>query len=218
MDFLHIVGLDMSLTSPGIAVFGRRTQFWNLYAFAQRKREIGMKRNINSNARIELFGRIPSSDTASDAERYKFIVDHIIQIIPEDSIVLIEGYAFVNRAIAGSNFKLHELGGFLKVKLLEKKITNVHSIVSSCWKKAAIGKGNATKNEVVDCVLNKDPFIDLMKLFQLEPTVNGEIPCPVQDLADAIEMVKGYDKYKLTQKLTSKKRKHLDFSCAAEDR
>ncbi len=204
---LYVVGLDMSLTSPGVAVYNTQTHFWNLYAFAQRKSELHTHININQNATLHLFDCIPESKYAADAVRYKFIVDCIVPIIPLDSAVLLEAYAFPNRAIAGSNFKLHELGGVLKVRLLERGIRNVHSIVSSSWKKACTGSGKATKNEIVDFVLHNDPSIDLMKILNLKLSVNGEIPCPAQDLADAICITKSFDKYRLIIREENSKRK-----------
>ncbi len=204
-----IVGLDMSLTSAGIAVFHQDTKIWQLYAFAQRKKEIGMKRKLNDHCILTLFNRIPKSDIASDAERYKFIVDNIIKIIPSNSIILIEAYAYPNKAIAGSNFKLHELGGVLKVELFKKGIELVYSIVSSSWKKLAFGKGNLNKNDVVGFVKENDPSIDLMKIFDLQTSKSGEIPCPVQDIADAIGIVKSYDKFILQTYAKEPKQKKI---------
>ena len=39
---------------------------------------------------------IPSAADACDAFRYKFVIDHIIKVIPLHSIVLIESYGTEN--------------------------------------------------------------------------------------------------------------------------
>ncbi len=207
-----IVGLDMSLTSAGIAIFYQETKTWQLYAFAQRQKEIGMKKKLNEFVSLTLFGRIPTSDCSSDAVRYQFIIEHIIKIIPSNAIVLIEAYAYPNKAIAGSNFKLHELGGVLKVELLKKNIQFVYSIVSSSWRKLAFGKGNLNKNDVVELILKNDPFIDLMQTFDLKLSKNGTIPCPVQDIADAIGIVKSYDQFMLQSYKKEPKQKKIKLS------
>ena len=166
--FKYIVGLDMSLQSPGICILNRELNFWNLYAFAQRKKtEIGFNKKIAHNAHLTLFPCIPEATIHSDAFRYKFIVDHISKIIPNDKnmFVMMEAYAFVNNC-AGSNYKLHELGGVLKVELLKKNITEIHQIVNSSWKKISVGKGNCSKNETVESVKISEPFIDLMKILK----------------------------------------------------
>ncbi len=214
-----IVGLDMSLTSAGIAIFYQATKKWQLYAFAQRKREIGLTKKINTNCTLTLFNEIPSAADACDAFRYKFVIDHIIKVIPLHSIVLIEAYAYPNKAIAGSNFKLHELGGVLKVELLKKNITDVSSIVNTSWKKLTLGNGNATKLDVVNhCQIN-EPNINILEVLNLQLTKNNEVPCPAQDIADAICIVKSYEKFILKKdknKTKEPKQKKIKLSTFEE--
>jgi Holliday junction resolvasome RuvABC endonuclease subunit len=179
------VGLDMSLKSPAVCVFCNG--IWQLYCFSQKKTKVTRYIDVKPNVSIVIFPTIPKD--ASDAKRYKHIIDFLIPVIPPKSHVSIEAYAYPSRQQAGSNFKLHELGGVLKFKLSELEL-DYTSIVASSWKKQTVGKGNATKKDVLDHVLNYEPHVDLLKILNLQLKKNDDVPCPAQDLADSICIVK----------------------------
>jgi Holliday junction resolvasome RuvABC endonuclease subunit len=181
-----IVGLDMSLTSPGVAVL--TGNIWQLYGFSKKKTKVTRSFNIRDNINLTLFPTIPKDH--SDAKRYKFIIDFLINVIPQNSDIWIEAYAYPSRNKSGSNFKLHELGGHLKVRLEEHHSNHYQNVVASSWKKKVVGKGNATKLDVLHHVKEQEPFIDLLNILNLELTKKGDVPCPAQDIADAICIVK----------------------------
>jgi Holliday junction resolvasome RuvABC endonuclease subunit len=219
------VGLDMSLRSPGCAIFLPNGNQWQLYGFAQVKKHENRSWVVNDRVTLALFGKIP--EHVSDARRYLYIVQHLLAVIPRSSQIAIEGYAYPsNSAQRGFNFKLHELGGALKAALTDSGIENYTPVVASAWKKKVVGKGNATKLDVLEHVRKNEPHIDLLDILEMQlkkvkvktcredpnsdtdmdatlaPSLNfhpvqtcganltvtqmSEVPCPCQDLADAI--------------------------------
>lgn len=191
-----IMGLDLSLKSPGIAMHYLSTNTWRLYAFAQNNKHPCYGDNLLSpTVNVRLFPRIPDSKKASDAARYQFICEHIGSIRDLNRVkeVKMEFYAFTGRnkrekgekSKSGNNFKLQELGGACKTMLYKKGIDNITHVVSSSWKKKVVGHGFATKWQVFNHV--KTHLVDLSTLFPFEvmdPT--KEVPCPIQDLADSM--------------------------------
>ncbi len=197
-----IVGLDMSLASPGIAVFFQQECKWELFAFAQKVREAGFFKQLTPNVTMRLLTAIPSAQKASNVVRYKHIVDHIMKfcLLPHDvSLVNLEAYAFPKHEIAGHTFKLHELGGVLKLALHCANIHNVVTIPPNQWKSIVLGKGKgrATKLDVVNHVKTAFPYVDLMASNDYKLNEKGEVPCPVQDIADAICLCKVMDQIKI---------------------
>lgn len=182
------VGLDLSLVSPGVAVYNTTDQSWALYGFAQRVREKQFTYSCHL-TRVQLFPAIPR-DIANEC-RYehirRYIVDSILDKLPPDPLVVvgIECYAFGAKN-SGSSYKLQELGGVLK-HAIWRQFPHWQQVIipPSQWKKKAIGDGRATKADAVDAVESRGPMVSLLSILGLCVTKTGTIPCPVQDLADA---------------------------------
>lgn len=183
------MGLDLSLQSPGMSLWNTEKNTWHLFGFAQKKSQIGFDKMLQPNVRVKLFDRIPECKKACDAARYRHIVNNFMSVIDpkEISKVQIEAYAYPSASQAGYNFKLHELGGVIKLALYSKGITEVESVVSSSWKKQVVGVGNATKWQTIHHV--RETVVDLMSLFDGTDETK-EVPCPWQDLADATCLAK----------------------------
>lgn len=194
------VALDMSLKSPGMAIYNKNKDFWHLYGFAQKKSQINMSKKLKENVLLKLFPLIIKNDTSSDVihdvERYKFIVDHFIGVLSNPKIVppnsnikvYIEAYAFPKNDKTGFNYKLQEMGGSIKLALLNIGIHQIYSIVGSKWKKYGIGSATAEKVDTFNFI-GKFFGIDLFQIFGIKKTIkNGiiQIPNPWQDIADAI--------------------------------
>ena len=175
-----IVGVDLSLKSPGVVVLSQET--WTLYFFQQLKRERHLK---FKSANVVMLPPIQNTKTTTDVERYAFICKHIAQIVNkyENPLVALEGYAYSCQSAHSA--KLHELGGVLKYMLREHRVV---VIASSMWKKRAFGKGNLDKRQVVDKVKTHGPCLDLFTLFGVDPK-KKHVPNPIQDIADAIGIV-----------------------------
>ena len=183
-----LVGVDLSLTSPGVAIHDTTTDTWLLYGFAQRKREQGIRKHQGKTT-LCLLPRIPNSDTTNE-ERYEHIRSHVMETIllpyrAEPQVVVgIENYAFA--AQSGHSYKLQELGGILKHSLW-KTYPGWHqeAIPPAQWKKQVIGNGRATKKDALLHVGQYGPCISLLCELGLSMSTTGEVPCPAQDLADA---------------------------------
>jgi len=184
------IGLDLSLVSTGISVYETSSNRYTLYGFAQRVREYGFKYHKGTTS-IILLPPVPNSPTTTNEERYEHIRHHIVDTIMfpftdvTDVVVGIEGYAF--GASSGSSYKLQELGGVIKHSIWTHYPQWEQTIIPPTrWKKTIIGNGRATKVDVIDYVSTHGPQVPLMDLLGLVVSKNGDIPCPAQDLADAV--------------------------------
>lgn len=183
-----LIGIDLSLRSPGIAVFDtsiHNSEAWHIYAFTQTT----TKHKIENNKHIKLLSPIPSCDNEIDLKRYRYIVDSIVKIIQEsqtnhkDVRVAIEGYAF-SKNKSGHTFKLYELTGILKMAIFEKCQISCRIIAITQWKRLVTGKSFAEKVDIVNFMKSNGPTFDFLEIMQYHD-VGNEIPNPVQDMADA---------------------------------
>ena len=183
-----VVGLDLSLTSPGIAIYHNGK--WSLYGFAQRVRE--QKQPVIPP--ICLFPPIPTQ-TSTNEERYEYIRRHIVDDVlsqyadEEEVLVGIESYAFGAKGAAHA-YKLQELGGVVKHSLWVRfpRWTQI-LIPPTKWKKCTVGNGRATKLDVVEYVGRNGPCLPLVAMLGTALGKHGEVPSPAQDLADAVCIV-----------------------------
>lgn len=120
------VGLDLSLTSTGIAI-GNAT--WTIEA----KKLTGTERLIH--LRNEIINAL------------KDFSDNLHPVNP--LLVVIEGYSFASRN--SHAHALGELGGVVRVALTESN-WNFVEVPPTCRAKFATGRGNAGKSEVVSAI------------------------------------------------------------------
>jgi Holliday junction resolvasome RuvABC endonuclease subunit len=82
------------------------------------------------------------------AERLNFILESIADLLTHHKIdmVIIEGYSFGSQGRAV--FQIGELGGVIRLALYQEGIPCVE-VPPSCLKKYICGKGNASKDEVL---------------------------------------------------------------------
>lgn len=187
---IHI-GLDLSLVSPGVSVLDTDTGLWKLYGFVQRVREQRFSSSTCPNETTSIV-LLPAIPTTTNEERYEHIRHHIVDIIMSpfsnapDVVVGIESYAFGAKN-SGSSYKLQELGGVLKHSIWRTYPKWRRDIIPPTqWKKKTLGNGRATKADVIAFVRSHGPCVPLLDLLGLVPAKNGDIPCPAQDLADAV--------------------------------
>jgi hypothetical protein len=189
-NMVVVVGLDLSLTSPGVAIYDTCTKLWSLYGFAQRVRE----QQQSLAPPICLLPPIPAG-TRSNEERYEYIRRHIVDDIlsryadEAEVLVGIEAYAFGAKG-AGHSYKLQELGGVLKHSLWVRFPGWTQVLIPPTkWKKSTTGNGRATKLEVVEYVAANGPCLPLVAMLGTPLGRNGAVPSPAQDLADAVCIV-----------------------------
>lgn len=183
-----VVGLDMSLTSPGIACFSAGV--WNLWCFALRKKDENLQwQSTDGTVKLKVLPMIPGP-SLPDVDRYRHIITHIqrecVPHWPSDSRLYLENYVFVKPGLAGSSYKIHELGGILKYELA-KTHPFLTTVAPSVWKKQLTGISGLSKHQTLLYVQSQLPQLDLMNLFGFGSTLI--VPNPVQDIADAIGIV-----------------------------
>lgn len=132
------VGIDYSITSPAICVSEDGSFDKSVFHFFGKTKK--HKAISQKNLRVYEY---PVWKT--DAERYEKLSEWTLEIIPENSLVYIEGYAFNARGLV---FNLAENMGVLKYKLYKKGFTP-KIIPPTVVKKIATGRGNASKDFVV---------------------------------------------------------------------
>lgn len=192
-----VVGLDISLTSPGITVVDMVRNTVHFACFAQRKREaqmVGKSILLTPNDKysftLHVLPNIPTS-SVSDYIRFKHIVDELVGFVhrmTSSSAVIkfiIEDYAY--SAGGANSFKLMELGGIVKYVINKRfPVKNVYRISVSSWKKYFTGKGNATKRQVCDSAISLHRLPDLFPVFGFKNENQENIPCPIQDIYDSV--------------------------------
>jgi len=189
------IGVDLSLTSPGLCVYKELERVCIAYYYPIRKREYGLKkdltykwRDIDHVMQLRPWRPLVVSEM-SLMERYDRITEDIVQSIhvnlqhqPQVHIRM-EGYAF--NAASSSLSKLHELGGILKHKFYQQNWT-YEEIPPTKLKKQFSGTGSATKTDMYSCFVKKG-FPPLLHTFHLEK--GKDIANPVQDIVDACALV-----------------------------
>jgi len=200
-----IIGLDISLKSPGIAV-SRDDKIYAMY-FEQRKHSVPP----TTNDKVSLTALPLLLDAShSDMDRYQQLVAASVKwlcgMVPNkeraSAIVYVEGYAFTRSAY---NYKLHEVTGILKFMLHQSGFT-CQVVPVTTWKRQLTGNAFADKYQVLQTV-NRRLNVDLAHLLQtkLSPAkplkgrkrrrgqnlqvMTRSVPTPLQDVADAIGIV-----------------------------
>jgi len=140
------IGIDLSLVSPGVAVYVHATNQWILYGFAQRAREQSMTRR-HHNTSLIMLPPIPAVSTATNEGRYEHIRHYIVDVIMghyTDATCVtvgIESYAFGARN-SGSSYKLQELGGVVKHSIWKTYPHWTQTMIPpTLWKKRRLEMG-----------------------------------------------------------------------------
>ncbi len=183
------IGIDLSLQSPGVAVLETNSNKWHLFGFHQHIRKF---HDVHHDL-ITLFPQIPDATVSNNNERYKFVTDHILEIVqkfqtlypnPNDLQVSIEGYAFKKNSAHAS--KLKELCGLLKYRLYFEYGVKCQILPPTKWKKYGTGKGIRSKLETGQIIRAKTG-IDLFTIFGIEE--KEDVENPVEDIYDSMGIV-----------------------------
>ena len=183
------LGLDMSLRSPGLAICDP-TGKWTVGCFAQTKRRVP-----STSPAVKIYPAIPSNLT-DDILRYihirKYVRVFVEEVVPVSEIssvrAVLEGYAF-QPTKSGSSYKLHELGGCIKMILSEMEITKVYIVPPSKWKKDLGLSVRGNKWAAFDLAKTLLIDIDMFCATNVPMIRTKDVPNPVQDMADAICLV-----------------------------
>ena len=183
-----IIGLDMSLRSPGFSATNTCDGTWTigcLYlpnlkkSFPQASSDVTNIFSVTDSVEVIIYPRISNADP--DIKRYDHIVKslghfirHVNATDQEEIRMYIEGYAFVHK-FAGSDYKTKELTGIVKYAL---RYLNPISVPITTWRKVVSGSGKMTKTgalQKVAGIIN----LDLVALL-------GTSDSPAHDIADAM--------------------------------
>ena len=183
-----IIGLDMSLRSPGFSATNTCDGTWTigcLYlpnlkkSFPQASSDVTNIFSVTDSVEVIIYPRISNADP--DIKRYDHIVKslghfirHVNATDQEEIRMYIEGYAFVHK-FAGSDYKTKELTGIVKYAF---KHLNPVSVPITTWRKVVSGSGKMTKTgalQKVAGIIN----LDLVALL-------GTSDSPAHDIADAM--------------------------------
>lgn len=165
-----LAAIDWSLTCPAIFIGGE-----------------GYVTRIHSISKKHMGKYLDDSIILHDAfdwkdnqDRFDKMTDWAVNVIKTEKteIVFIEDYAFAGN---GRITDIAECVGVLKHKLYKEGLMVV-PVSPSSVKKTATGKGNATKDMMVDAFIEKTG-INLFETFGINRT--QKIPSPIQDIVDA---------------------------------
>lgn len=186
------VGIDLSLTSPGLAIHLQESNEWFTYFYAQRKRE-QHKQFDHSKFHAIAFEECDLQNKKELMDRYTTIATDIVEAIKRHNNtqvgppkIRMEGYAF--EAQSSSVSKLHELGGILKYKLHEAGF-EWEEVPPTRLKKWFTGSGLAKKETMYKSFLEKG-YPDLLVSFELHKCKG--VPNPVQDIVDACALAESW--------------------------
>ena len=178
-----ILGLDLSLSSPGISVIDKSTGIIHTYFYPQRKRE------LNFVFKSELFNIIalcPFDSNLCLYQKYHRICQDIIDVISGHQVefVMLEGYSF-GSTNSSSMSKLYELGGIVRYHISVLGIP-FEDIAPTSLKKQFTGSGKAQKEDMYQTFISKN-LPNLKRIFKVEQC-NG-VPTPVQDIVDSVALI-----------------------------
>lgn len=166
------VALDVSLTSPGIALVhldtnGKVTQcvlagFWS---------QAPKYTQVQPDLQVHLLQLPDPKVQGNDIARYTHITNAIFStlVVPalaeltdvaRQTEVIFEGYAFI-QSRANCTYKLHELTGILKYRFAELGVHNINDIANSAWRKNVLGNARANKNDALQYFEVAHPTFDL---------------------------------------------------------
>lgn len=173
------IGVDLSLTSPGIACLNEDGSIKWMRYFASKAKWEGKIHEL-------LFG-LTYPVYSCDSERYDKIGQTILSLITDEVNdgnevkIALEGYSFGS---TGSRlFQIAENGGHFKYLLWEAGIP-LEIVAPTTVKKLATGKGNANKELVYKGFVDKYG-IELHTIFGLK---TDKAVSPISDIADAVWM------------------------------
>lgn len=187
-----IVGIDMSLTNPGLCRLCPSLRRIHLYAFRNRVKERNTLTIVQSPGSafdgwvlqttvIEPWPDSPFGSSLPRMDRFVSRVQSLVSLIgTEKTIVGIENYAFSVDPTPGDCL-LKELGGILRYELCRLG-HEIIEIVPSQVKAMFCKKGNATKQDMYAAFLNQYKLPDFAALMTTGKRINSH---PVEDMVDA---------------------------------
>lgn len=196
-----VVGLDMSLSNPGICIVQPIQKKITLFYFRNRKLEHnGIKKITDEKSCFyNWFIEIICLEQHSDDElkelgssekcnqymaRISMIITSILSVSKScNTLVGIEHYSY-NSIMSNAYSTLMELGGCMRVAL-SSNFYRYEEISPTAIKKLFSGNGKAKKDTMYDAYQHKYHMPDMCEMIGLGGKTYKHVPHPVEDLVDA---------------------------------
>lgn len=200
----QVVGIDMSLTNPGVALLDRTQKTVTLYWFRNRKRELTYsQQQIHAptsplhqwQIRTQVWEPVEAASAPTCSlfrlQKYWPRIHQIvafIQSLGPGAVAGIEGYSFYTKATQADT-TLKELGGILRWELTKAGVDMVE-IPPSVVKKLFSGKGHATKQQMYTAYVQQfaGPCLyDMLNIpFNPKTKPKNLPPHPIEDVVDGL--------------------------------
>lgn len=173
------IGVDLSITSPGISCLDSDGEILWMNFFASKPKWEGKLDNLITG--------IPYPEYTCDSERHHKIGSIIVDLIEKEQLngnqvkVCLEGYSY--GSTASRLFQIAENGGHFKFLCWQKNI-DVLIVAPSAIKKFGTGRGNANKELVYQSFVAKYGI----KLHQIFGLKTDKAISPISDIADSVFM------------------------------
>lgn len=164
-------GIDLSYTSPGIALYDTETTKYQFFNWTSNKKLVS----------VDNFNLTLQKPWNTQEERFNNLSDWVMNIVGDCDRVWLENYAF---SAKGMTFSMGENTGLLKHKMWKAGIP-FEVLAIPAIKKFASGKGNANKALMQEAWI-KETGIDLKKLLNQKEKDDS----PSGDIIDAFWILK----------------------------
>jgi len=193
MKFPILAGIDFSMTCPGVAVYNPKdgkfcSKNLKLHYTTEKKKLV---------VKTDYFIGHLTPKWSSPEERFDYLANWALSLIPEGAIIAIESYSYNSK---GMNYQIGENCGVLKNKLYLRH--HLFQIVEPLvLKKFACGFGGASKLEMLKqfCLDDPEGFKHIQSSIEIKKEkvkklkngrTKGNILSPVQDVVDAYYLCK----------------------------
>ena len=181
MKVKHLVGIDMSISSPGIGIYNLETKKRMIYTFSSKTTK---EMTIETEDIKLIVLRQPNwkKENIDGFEKYCLIAENVHQFIKntindDHALVYFEGYSFASK---GLTFNIGEITGLMKY-LVRNSNWSFDIIPPSDWKKIIIGKGNVNKEMIYEKMQNHHSFGKILQKIEI-PYKKGNF---IEDICDA---------------------------------
>jgi Holliday junction resolvasome RuvABC endonuclease subunit len=187
---MNVIGIDYSITSPAICIYEGEAQN---FAFKSCQLYSLCNHDILSRCNWHIYRHTDNYE--HDTERFNQIANWAIECIsrhvrqPQESLVGIEDYSMGSK---GKVFNIAENCGALKTLLWQHDYP-IKTVAPTVVKKFATGKGNATKDKMLE-QFETDTGIKLKEILQPKRMLGS----PTTDLVDAYYICKYFVKSDVT--------------------
>jgi Holliday junction resolvasome RuvABC endonuclease subunit len=199
-----LIGLDMSLNSPGLCLYNQKTKHLQFYFIPQLKREVGLEHKDASITITPLLSRmLDKNEFTSREERFELITSMLLKAIKstcstwgyveKDCFIAIEGYSLKSKSSSSAS-ALFELGGIIRNKIYNQGYT-YKEISPTASKMVFTGQGSATKALMYKHWRSEYHMPNLAAIFKMNETnilsrIHEKFSItPIEDQVDSFSLV-----------------------------